>query len=183
MSTTTVATEKTLIEDVDQEDELSKIRITNDINIKYLNKTGRVDFAVAVFVQNSDANAVDSPYVAWYVLRTQSSAKFVWSKSQEVGVEYEVDGAKMTAGPVTAEAGSTWDFVHEQADSTPYLRRGNAFYMLANLFCWRFSCLCYFLQMLLPILMLMVLSLSETRSHFFGQDNPTTLVSIRMEKP
>ena len=99
-------------------------RLLNDIPVQYVNKTGRHDFAVAVFVKNHNPNAFDTPYVAWHILRTQTAAKFVYPIETQVGAEYAKDGATLTAGPITAKLGSTWELHHESPDLTPYLKEG-----------------------------------------------------------
>ena len=98
--------------------------LTHDIPILFLNKTGRYNFSVAVFVKNENSNASETPFVAWLTIRTQTSAKFWYPAETQVGVDYEIDGARVTAGPVTAHMGSTWEFIHESQESTPYLKEG-----------------------------------------------------------
>ena len=95
-----------------------------DIPIKFVNKTGENDYTVVVFLRNESPNAVDTPFVAWHVIRTQTSALFSYPIQSEVGAIYDEDGMKMRAGPLPAFPGSTWDFIQENKQSTPTLKEG-----------------------------------------------------------
>lgn len=90
----------------------------------YLNKTGRNDFAVAVFAKNEDLNAVDTPFVAWQLLRAQTSAKFVYPVQVCVGAYWESDGVSVHSGPLPAAAGSTWVFNCPTQESVGTLEEG-----------------------------------------------------------
>lgn len=98
--------------------------LLHDIPIRFVNKTGKSNFSVAVFAENLNPDAKDTPYVCWLSLRTQTSATFTYPMETQIGAEYEKDGVQLMAGPVPANVGSTWEFLHEKPDSTPYLKEG-----------------------------------------------------------
>lgn len=102
-------------------------RLVEDVAIKFLNRTGKIDFAVAVFVKNENVNAAMSKFVTWHVLNTQSSASFIYPMQTQVGALYEDDGVRMRAGPHISRDGATWDFYQEIPMATPFMREGIEF--------------------------------------------------------
>ena len=98
--------------------------LMHDVEITYLNKTGRNDFALLVFTKNEDANASESPYVAWRIIKAQSSATFKYSLDAAVGAYWETGGALIRAGPFSATVGSTWSIRADRPNDSPHLEPG-----------------------------------------------------------
>ncbi len=97
---------------------------TAPIPITYRNNTGRNDFEVVVFTQNENPNAIDTPFVAWKVLKAQTSAQFVYPVEVAVGATWSKDGVTNFAGPFSANLGSTWRLTMDTPDSSPDLVDG-----------------------------------------------------------
>ena len=98
--------------------------LMHDVEITYLNQTGRNDFALLVFTENEDANASESPYVAWRMIKAQSSATFWYSLDAAVGAHWETGGALIRAGPFSATMGSTWSITGDHQNDSPHLAEG-----------------------------------------------------------
>ena len=99
-------------------------KLVEDVAIKFLNRTGRIDFAVVVFVKNENPNAALTKFVAWHVIHTQSAASFIYPMETQVGALYEDDGVRMRAGPHITRLGATWEFYQEIPMATPFMREG-----------------------------------------------------------
>ena len=98
--------------------------LKRDVPIVYLNKTGRNDFAVVVFTKNEDLNAIETPFVAWQIIRAQTSANFAYPVFASVGVYWESNGVTLYSGPMIAAAGSTWEFTCPVQDGSGTLKEG-----------------------------------------------------------
>ena len=89
--------------------------MTTDIEIRYINATSKVDFAVVVFTKNF--------YVFQHLKCSIQLGKFSKDKlklfdfvcqiSTSVGVTYEENGQIITSGPSPAELGTTWEITQE----------------------------------------------------------------------
>ena len=95
-----------------------------DIQIKFVNATGKTDFQVVVFTKNFTTNTPETIYAAWQVIRVQSSSRFTYPVLTAVQATYEVDGQKNTMGPLPAKLGSTWEIQQEIKTGTPTLKEG-----------------------------------------------------------
>ena len=100
--------------------------MTTDIPIKYVNDTKATDFEVVVFTKNFNVNTPMVYYVAWQVLRGQSSKDFIYPVSMGVGATYE-DHGRVSAGPFPSELGSTWLITQDTPSSTAVLSKGNEY--------------------------------------------------------
>lgn len=98
--------------------------LTTDVEVTYINATGKNDFTLLVFTKNEDANASESPFVAWRKIRAQSSATFWYSLDAAVGAHWETGGALIRAGPFTATMGSTWCITANHKEDSPHLAEG-----------------------------------------------------------
>ena len=119
--------------------------LMGNIPIKFVNETGETDNTVVVFLKNEDPNAIATPFVAWRTIRTQSSASFSYPTESEVGALYEEDGMKMTAGPLPAHPGSTWEFLQETEHATPTLKEGkySRYYKCPYIYRKRVECMAW----------------------------------------
>ena len=97
--------------------------MTTDIPIKYNNNTQNIDFEVVVFTKNFNVNTPKVYYVAWQILRAQISSQFVYPVSTAVGATYRIEGQLITAGPLPATLGSTWQVTQETRTSTASLTK------------------------------------------------------------
>ena len=97
--------------------------MTTDIPIKYINATTNTDFEVVVFTRNFSTNTPKTYYVAWQVLRGQTSVQFIHPASMAVGATYRSGGQVITAGPFPANLGSTWEVTQESASDTAVLKQ------------------------------------------------------------
>ena len=95
----------------------------NSIPVRYINKTGHVDFEVMVFTQNYNTKIPNIYYVAWQVLKAQSSVDFTFSSKIQVGAFYRTKGQTVRAGPFDAEPGSTWRIVQNEMQDTATLEK------------------------------------------------------------
>lgn len=93
------------------------------ISVRYINNTGNVDFEVMVFTRNFNTKTPKIFYVAWQVLRAQSSVDFSFSNKLQVGAFYKDEGQTVRAGPFTADGGSTWRIVQNDRRDTAILER------------------------------------------------------------
>ena len=91
--------------------------MATNINIRYINATTRVDFAVVVFSKNFSIATPDAYYEAWHVLKGHSSVDFVYPVSTSVGAKYEDNGQVITSGPFPAEPGTTWEITQERGQA------------------------------------------------------------------
>ena len=99
--------------------------MTTDIPIKYINATVSTDFEVVVFTKNYNVNTPQVYYVAWQILRAQTSAQFVYPVSTAVGATYHTGGQLITAGPFPAQLGSTWEITQDSINATAVLKQSN----------------------------------------------------------
>ena len=102
-------------------------KMTTDIPIKYINATSNVDFEVVVFTKNFSTNTPKTYYVAWQLLRGQTSVQFVYPVAMAVGATYSQGGQYITAGPFKAKLGSTWEITQESANATAVLKESKFF--------------------------------------------------------
>ena len=100
--------------------------VDNDILITYYNRTHKNDFAVVVFTKNEDSRAIDTPFVAWRVLKAQTSAAFVYPVDVGVGATWKADGVKSTAGPFESSLGATWSIKQATPETSPQLDQGKS---------------------------------------------------------
>ena len=98
--------------------------LKSSVPIVYFNKTNCVDFDVIVFTQGESTHTVRSPYVAWQVLRGQSSVTFLYPKDVQVGATYQQQDQMVTAGPFCTEEGSTWEIVQNKISDTAEIQEG-----------------------------------------------------------
>ena len=99
--------------------------MTTDIPIKYVNATTSTDFEVVVFTKNFSTNTPQVYYVAWQILRAQTSAQFIYPVTTAVGATYHTGGQLVTAGPFPAELGSTWEITQNSINATAVLTKSN----------------------------------------------------------
>lgn len=95
--------------------------MTTNIPVKYINKTGSVDFQVLVFTKNFSTNTPKTYYCAWQVLRAQNESDFSYPVEIEVGASYEQSGQVVISGPFGASLGSTWEVVQDTPSATTVL--------------------------------------------------------------
>lgn len=95
--------------------------MTDYIPIKYLNKTGDVDFDVMVYTKNYNNRSANISTVAWQILRGQSSVSFKYPVKLAVGAAYMQDGLIVQAGPFSADLGSSWKITQERQTDTAVL--------------------------------------------------------------
>jgi hypothetical protein len=105
--------------------------IHKGIPIKYINATNEVDFDVVVFTKNyftspETAELYHSAdyYVAWQILRGQTSVSSIFPEGIEVGSTYNNNCQWISCGPFKAKLGSTWEMRQDTRDSTPVLEQG-----------------------------------------------------------
>lgn len=97
---------------------------SDKIDIKYLNKTGNTDFEVMVFTKNYSTRTPKTYYVAWEILRGQTSVQFKYPVSTvAVGAFYEENGLKIVSGPFDAQLGSSWRIIQDKKRNTAVLQR------------------------------------------------------------
>jgi len=118
----------------------------NKIDIKYVNNTGNTDFEVMVFTKNYSTRTPKTYYVAWQILRGQSSVYFSYPLDTiEVGASYHNSGQKINSGPFLADMGSSWTITQPMRTSTAILAPGMYQYKLPlhvhRYFCCCFQCL------------------------------------------
>lgn len=97
--------------------------IASDIPIKYVNSSKRNDIQVVVFAKNDSSVYPTTLFTAWHVLRGQCSVQFTYPASLGVGVSYKTGGMTVTAGPIDAEPGSTWEITQESLHESATLKR------------------------------------------------------------
>ncbi len=98
----------------------------SDIKIKYINNTKKTDFDVMVFTKNYSTRTPKIYFVAWQILRGQSSVSFNYPGNVEVGVSYQSSGLSVVAGPFPAYLGSTWKIVQPLPTDTAVLSHSKA---------------------------------------------------------
>lgn len=99
--------------------------MTEYINIKYVNNTNNTDFEVMVFTKNYSTRTPKTYYVAWQVLRGQTSVLFKYPLNyMEVGASYEERGLLVVSGPFHADVGSSWKITQPQPNDTAILQQG-----------------------------------------------------------
>lgn len=95
-----------------------------DIPVEFYNSTGRTDFQVMVSTKNFDISAPPediAEFAAWEVLKTQSSASFIYPGALAVGCTYTQLDTEIKCGPFEAKEGSTWEIVQEMEGVSPIL--------------------------------------------------------------
>ena len=97
--------------------------ISDDITIKYINKTTRTDFDVMVFTKNFSTRTPKTYYCAWHVLRGQTSVAFQYPVHLSVGATFKENGLKISSGPFDAELGTSWRITQEQINDTAVLNQ------------------------------------------------------------
>ncbi len=95
--------------------------MTSTINVKYVNGTGNTDFEVMVFTKNYSTRTPKTYYVAWHVLRGQTSVSFQYPVDLSVGCSFEEHGLKITSGPFASLLGSSWRITQPKSVSTAVL--------------------------------------------------------------
>jgi len=98
--------------------------MASNINVKYINKTGNTDFEVMVFTKNYSTRTPKIFYVAWHVLRGQTSVTFQYPMDLAVGCSYNENNLKIVSGPFTAGSGSSWKIAQPKPNSTAVLQQG-----------------------------------------------------------
>ena len=96
--------------------------MASKIPIKYINSTGNVDFEVVVFTKNYSTDTPKTYYVAWHVLKAQTSSEFVYPVEIEIGASYHFDDQLITAGPFGAKLGSSWLITQDTSSETATLK-------------------------------------------------------------
>ena len=102
--------------------------INSDIPITYYNQTGQNNFEVVVFTKNENPSAIDTPFVAWRVLKAQTSAQFVYPVNVAVGATWTDGGVTSSAGPIVSSLGATWVLTQKTSESPPNLKDGKFLY-------------------------------------------------------
>ena len=98
--------------------------LRNSIPIIYYNRTNSVDFDVLVFAKVLKSSIISNPYVAWQILRGQTSVSFVYPVNMQVGATYINKDQVVTAGPFDTNEGSTWEIVQDRSGDTAQLKQG-----------------------------------------------------------
>ena len=97
----------------------------NQIDIKYVNNTGKTDFDVMVFTKNYSTRTPNIYYVAWQILRGQTSVYFSYPlDTVQVGASYHQHGQIINSGPFHADIGSSWKITQPKRTSTAILEQG-----------------------------------------------------------
>lgn len=91
-----------------------------DIPIKFINTTGKVDFDIVLFTKTFSNNSVPV-FVAWQILRCQTSVSLIYPHSVEVGSSFTHGIQLVSCGPFNAEVGTTWEIRQESKASSPML--------------------------------------------------------------
>ena len=99
-------------------------QLMDDIEVTYINATGHNDFILLVFTKNEDANAMETPFVAWQKIQAQTSATFWYPLDAAVGAQWESAGALIKAGPFPARLGTTWYLSSFMKEDSPNLTQG-----------------------------------------------------------
>ena len=107
--------------------------MSDDINIKYVNNTHNTDFDVMVFTKNYSTRTPKTYYVAWHVLRGQTSVMFKYPANLAVGATYQDKGLSIAAGPFDADLGSSWTIVQAKMTDTAVLNKGNKTHTIEGL--------------------------------------------------
>ncbi len=100
--------------------------MTDDIPIKYINNTRNTDFEVMVFTKNYSTRTPKVYYVAWQVLRGQTSVEFKYPVSISVGATYYSSGLQVVAGPFGSDLGSSWRITQDKPVDTAVLKQSKA---------------------------------------------------------
>lgn len=95
----------------------------DDIPIKYINNTKNTDFEVMVFTKNYSTRTPRVYYVAWQVLRGQTSVEFKYPVNIAVGATYSSNGLQVVAGPFESDLGSSWRITQEKPTDTAVLKQ------------------------------------------------------------
>ena len=98
--------------------------MTDYIPVKYINNTKSTDFEVMVFTKNYSTRTPKIYYVAWQVLRGQTSVEFKYPVMLAVGATYTSKGLQVVAGPFDATLGSSWRINQEKPTDTAVLKQG-----------------------------------------------------------
>lgn len=104
--------------------------MNDTINIKYINDTDVHDCDVIVFTKNFKTRNIKTFYVAWHVLRGQSSVTFQYPVQVSVGATYQARGLKIVSGPFDADMGSSWSIVQNRSNDTAILSKSELQYTL-----------------------------------------------------
>ena len=96
------------------------------IPFKYINATNKVGFDVIVYTKNyfTPLDTARQCYVAWQILRGQTSVSSIFPEGVEIGSTYNNDCQWISCGPFKAKPGSTWEMQQDTRDSTPVLEQG-----------------------------------------------------------
>ena len=94
----------------------------SSITVKYINATNDTEFQVCIFAKNFSTNTPRGVYIAWQVLKAQTSVSFTYPETLAVGATYKVQGQEITAGPFPANLGSTWEITQESLHDTAVLK-------------------------------------------------------------
>ena len=100
--------------------------MNDDIPIKYINNTKNTDFEVMVFTKNYSTRTPKVYYVAWQVLRGQTSVEFKYPVNLAVGATYATNGLQVVAGPFDATLGSSWRITQEKPTDTSVLKQSKS---------------------------------------------------------
>lgn len=91
-----------------------------DIPIKFINATGKVDFDVIVFAKTF-SNSAAPLFVAWQILRCQTSVRLLYPRSVEVGSSFTHGIQFVSCGPFKTQVGTTWEIRQGSKVSVPIL--------------------------------------------------------------
>ena len=89
------------------------------IPIKFINNTGKTDRDVIIF--SKTPNHSEPVYVAWQILRCQTSVDLMYPFGFQVGTSYTKGIQSVNCGPFDAELGSTWEMRQHTQSSVAIL--------------------------------------------------------------
>ena len=90
------------------------------IPIKFINNTGNTDRDVIIFSKNLP-NESEPVYVAWQILRCQTSVDLLYPLGFQVGTCYTKGIQSVNCGPFDAVLGSIWEMRQQSQASVPLL--------------------------------------------------------------
>jgi len=94
--------------------------VSEGVPIKFINNTGNTDRDVIVFSKNLP-NESEPVYVAWQILRCQTSVDLLYPLSFQVGTCYTKGIQSVHCGPFDAGLGSIWEMRQQSQASVPLL--------------------------------------------------------------
>ncbi len=97
------------------EPRVKSLSVNEGTPIKFVNKTGKTDRDVIIF-SKSHPKQSEPVYVAWQVLRCQTSVDLVYPLDFQVGTSYTKGIQSVNCGPFDTQLGTVWEMrQHSQA--------------------------------------------------------------------